>query len=363
VSFPPSPQPLDTVGTSSQDPPARPLPRRARRRLAREQAQRRRRTLGELAADQLARTRRRGAEARALLASYAALGEVERAGKVRACGRLPVYRCDVGGGGCGAEHARRVFRCGDRLCPWCAMYRGYRLAERLAPLVLGMANPQLLTLTVKNGPDLAERVAHLWRAFGRLRRRRPWRVRIAGGVALLEVTCSARTGWHPHLHLVVDAGAGVGAGELQRVLVGLWRAITRDSQVLDARPLTDVREAAKYCAKLADIVGAPARVREFVAALGGQRLVRAFGSCYGAAAAVAALVEDETPREEAAPLEACPRCGAVGALQPTGRCWARAEAAAVGGGWYARCDTVAAWAAVLAARAGPPTGRGGVGEG
>jgi hypothetical protein len=233
------------------------------------------------------------------------------------------------------------------------MYRGHQLAARLAPLVGGMANPQFVTLTVKNGPDLAERVAHLWRAFGKLRRRQQWRARIAGGVALLEVTCSERTGWHPHLHLVVDARAGVGVGELQQVLVGLWRALTRDSQVLDVRPLTAVREAAKYCAKLVDIVGVPARVREFLAVLRGQRLVRAFGSCYGAAAALAAVVEDETPQGERAPVEACPRCGVAGALRSTGARWERAAAAAVGGGWYAPGATVAAWTAALAARAGP----------
>ena len=69
---------------------------------------------------------------------------------------------------------------------YCAGARGAQLGDALLPLVQGMAQPWFLTLTVKNGPDLGERAAHLRASFKKLRRRAWWRAHVVGGIAVEE---------------------------------------------------------------------------------------------------------------------------------------------------------------------------------
>ncbi len=286
------------------------------------------------------RQRRRGDQARALARAYDAIGEAERAAHVRSCGLLSVYAC---ADGCGALHGRHAYHCRERLCVWCAGARGAQLGEALLPLVQAMANPWFLTLTVKNGPDLAGRAAHLRAAFKKLRRRAWWKAHVAGGIAVEEVTRNHRTGdWHPHLHLVIDAA--LPQAVLQAALRALWVAVTGDSYILDVRPFQgvtvagDLRELCKYTAKIADIVDDPALVRAYLAYARRRRLIVTFGSCYGAAGEAAlATAEAEEPIQERTDVaqSPCPSCGAVGTLRhdPTRR-WRMDAVIAIGGGWY-----------------------------
>jgi hypothetical protein len=248
------------------------------------------------------------------------------------------------------------------LCVWCSGARGAQLGEALLPLVQAMAHPWFLTLTVKNGPDLAERAAHLRTAFKKLRRRRWWRAHVVGGIAVEEVTRNERAGhWHPHLHLVIDAA--LPQAVLQMALTALWRAVTGDSYILDVRPFqgatvtADLRELCKYTAKIADIVDHPALVRVYLDYARRRRLVVTFGSCYGAAAEAAlAAAEAEEPGQERTDVEQqpCPGCGAVGTLRhDPSRRWRMEGVAPVGGGWYVLCRSVEEWRAVRARRAGP----------
>jgi hypothetical protein len=235
----------------------------------------------------------------------------------------------------------------------------------LLPLVQAMANPWFLTLTVKNGPDLAERSAHLRIAFKKLRRRAWWKANVAGGIAVEEVTRNERAGqWHPHLHLVIDATLPQAA--LQTALTALWRAVTGDSYILDVRPFrgvtvaADLRELCKYTAKIAGIVEDPALVRSYLDYARRRRLIATFGSCYGAAAeAVLAAAEAEEPGQERTDVEQqpCPSCGALGTLRhDPSRRWRMERVAPIGGGWYVPCQTIDDWRAVRArrGRAGSP---------
>jgi hypothetical protein len=218
-----------------------------------------------------------------------------------------------------------------------------------------MANPWFLTLTVKNGPDLAGRAAHLRAAFKKLRRRAWWKANVAGGIAVEEVTRNERAGeWHPHLHLIIDAAVPQAA--LQTALAALWRAVTGDSYILDVRPFqgvtvaADLRELCKYTAKIADIVEDPALVRSYLDYARRRRLIVTFGSCYGAAAeAVLAAAEAEEPAQERTDVEhqPCPGCGAVGTLRhDPSRRWRMERVAPIGGGWYVPCRSVDDWRAV-----------------
>jgi hypothetical protein len=210
--------------------------------------------------------------------------------------------------------------------------------------------PLFLTLTVKNGPNLRERGEHLRRKFERLRRRKYWRENIAGGIAIEEVLHNGHE-WHPHLHILVDSATPLAV--LLPELASEWRAVTGDSFIIDVRPLTELREACKYTAKLSGIVYYPDLVREFTAYAARRRMVVPFGNCYGQAAAALAVVDTETPVVEMCVPEdlPCPSCGRVGGLRRVrGHGWMRTEVASVGGGWYVLCRSGSDWEAVLRAR-------------
>ena len=301
--------------------------------------------------------RRRGGQAKALARAYDEIGEIKRAAHVRGCGMLSVYACV---GGCGELHGRHAYHCRERLCVWCARARAAQLGEALLPLVEAMARPWLLTLTVKNGPDLAERAAHLRMAFKKLRRRAWWKAHVVGGIAVEEVTRNAGTGeWHPHLHLIIDANVSQ-AAVLQGELAALWKAVTGDSHIIDVRPFRsanvarDLREVCKYTGKISDIVDSPALVGIYLAYSRRRRLIVTFGSCYGAAAeATLAAAEAEEPAQEQTDVESqpCPSCGAVGTLRhDPSRRWRMESVAPIGGGWYVPCRSVEDWRAVRARR-------------
>lgn len=154
------------------------------------------------------------------------------------------------------------------LCPLCAIRRGAKALQAYLTRYEAITaekpalRPFLVTLTVKDGPDLAERFGHLRRGLQRLNKRRTRRGRgasvweqIAGAVWSYEVKRGSGSGlWHPHLHAVVLA-------ELEPDQVQLaaeWREITGDSFVVDVRPMAeDVAsgfcEVFKYAVKFSDM--------------------------------------------------------------------------------------------------------------
>ena len=98
----------------------------------------------------------------------------------------------------------------------------------------------LLTLTVKNGPDLQERHQHLEQSWRRLQeRRRDYRkkgrgytelAKVAGALFSYEVT-NKGNGWHPHLHAIVLLDDWIDREKLSQE----WHRITGDSFVIDIR--------------------------------------------------------------------------------------------------------------------------------
>jgi hypothetical protein len=100
----------------------------------------------------------------------------------------------------------------------------------------------MLTLTVKNGPDLEERFNHLvksWRKYQEQRRDHGKKgrgfnelCRTEGGVFSYEFTKSEK-GWHPHLHAVVLLDSKIDKHQLSEE----WHKITGDSFITDIRAL------------------------------------------------------------------------------------------------------------------------------
>lgn len=152
------------------------------------------------------------------------------------------------------------------LCPLCAIRRGAKaLAAYLARFeVVKAQNPSLkpflVTLTVKDGDDLAERFKHLQKAQHELWKRRS-RGRgcaldcVAGAVWSYEVKRGQGSGlWHPHLHMVALAETEPD----QQQLAQEWHSITGDSFIVDVRPIdqddpvSGFIEVFKYAVKFSD---------------------------------------------------------------------------------------------------------------
>lgn len=143
------------------------------------------------------------------------------------------------------------------LCPFCAIRRSAKMLRRYAPLIVDVCNqrklvPWLVTLTVKNGSSLVERIEHLrtsmrsmnkaasdyngWKKRGRGRKRRyvEWS-KVVGSVYAIEVTKNQTSNeWHPHTHYV--AALPQGETLCNWKLSDDWKHQTGDSYITDVRP-------------------------------------------------------------------------------------------------------------------------------
>lgn len=181
------------------------------------------------------------------------------------------------------------------LCPLCAIRRGATALKAYLDRweALRASNPALrpflVTLTVKDGPDLAERFAHLHRSQRELWKRKQRRRGsvldgVQGAVWSYEAKRGAGSGqWHPHLHAIVLAEDGhqPDAFDLARE----WRDITGDSHIVDVRPISPEDPASgfievfKYAVKFSD--QPPADTVHCFEVLRGKRLVASAGCFRG----------------------------------------------------------------------------------
>lgn len=176
------------------------------------------------------------------------------------------------------------------ICPLCAIRRGgkalQKYQERFSILTAARPDlkPFLVTLTVRNGPDLAERYDHLSESFKRLLSRRTERRTVSvlrdvsGGVGSVEFTNNGK-GWHPHIHLLVLAVECPSQVQLRAE----WEQITRDSFMCDVRPISDpvggFCEVFKYAVKFSELE--PADNWHAFRILAGRRLLTSFGCFRG----------------------------------------------------------------------------------
>lgn len=132
------------------------------------------------------------------------------------------------------------------LCPLCAIRRGARAlgaySDRWKAIRAEkpLLRPFMVTLTVKDGPDLLERFQHLQRSQRELWMRKT-RGRgsvldgVAGAVWSYEFKRGKGSGlWHPHLHMIALAETAPSQSDL----ADEWHSITGDSYIVDVRPIT-----------------------------------------------------------------------------------------------------------------------------
>lgn len=137
----------------------------------------------------------------------------------------------------------RANYCHDRFCQPCARARAARLFGGMVGLASAAAKRKrlkFLTLTLKSHPGVALQVQieRLLTHFKTLRNRAIWKRAVVGGVKVLEVKRGAGGGWHPHLHVLLDADY-IDWAELKRT----WWEITTDSDHVDIRQVKDLKPA------------------------------------------------------------------------------------------------------------------------
>ena len=179
------------------------------------------------------------------------------------------------------------------LCPLCAIRRGAKAMQAYLPRYEAVCaadpllRPFLVTLTVKDGPDLAERFRHLMNSQRELwKRKQRGRGSVLDGVQAAVWSYEVKLGrgsglWHPHLHMVAMAEHQLD----QQQLAAEWHEITGDSFIVDVRPIDQADPASgflevfKYALKFSDME--PAETFHAFQVLRGRRLVGSAGRFYG----------------------------------------------------------------------------------
>lgn len=186
------------------------------------------------------------------------------------------------------------------LCPLCAIRRGGKTTSKYLEklqIVLG-ENPKLkpyfVTLTVKNGDDLAERYKHLTDSVKLMQKYRHDKKRSLeiqkahGGVGSIEIKRGKNSGkWHPHYHAIWLCEEPPNQAKLSKE----WQKITKDSFIVDVRPLRgqfddengeffkSLCEVFKYAVKFSE--QPLADTYECFITLKNRRLLNSFGNLYG----------------------------------------------------------------------------------
>lgn len=218
--------------------------------------------------------------------------------KVRHCGSWLHFREWFEHGDTGASRLLNANFCKRHLlCQCCAVRRAGKMVEtyeaKLAHVIEKRTDliPAMVTLTLKNGTDLAERLQHFkdsWKAMGSAVRKAKanpvknlpleWN-KLAGGVSAIEVTYGVG-GWHVHMHVFVLLTAYIDFRELSKE----WKRFTGDSMIVDVRKcrggiMAGLVEVLKYSTKFSSMT--VEQIYEAHSICGGSRLINPFGILRG----------------------------------------------------------------------------------
>lgn len=173
--------------------------------------------------------------------------------------------------------------CKDRFCVPCADTRSALLGNRIRDKVPARGISFLTLTLADDDEDLTVLLDKLVKSFRRLRQRRLWKERVAGGVAFIEVKWNEANGrWHPHIHAIMEA-TFLPHGWIKAE----WLKITGTSFIVHIkRPEnaeTVIRYVTKYGSKPLDqsFVKEPKRLDAAILALKGRHLCLAFGTWRG----------------------------------------------------------------------------------
>ena len=210
--------------------------------------------------------------------------------------------------------------CGQHLlCPFFAAIRASRAIQKYVERINQVLQenrklkPVLITLTVKNGSDLAERSEHLMKSFRTLlERRRDYEkkgrgfnefCKVQGAMYSYENTYNEKTGeWHPHIHMFALVDQWIDQQEFSEY----WHSLTGDSMVVDVRRARKEKghgyskaaaEVCKYALKFGDL--SVEKTWEAFKVLKGKRLTGSFGLLWGVK--IPETMTDDMPDDETLP--------------------------------------------------------------
>lgn len=183
---------------------------------------------------------------RGVMVPYLVQVDPHRAGKVALCGTALGFREYVIDGKYYSELFAGNFCQMPKLCPCCSIRRSGKMLRiasgKLTKLLI--EDPQRhvyhVVLTVKDGPDLLERLAHLRNGLQRLRQRRKdffrgkgrntvWSVP-DGWICNMEIVRGSGSGiWHPHYHMIWVTRGEIVVDEIWDKLAAEWFEVTGDS--------------------------------------------------------------------------------------------------------------------------------------
>jgi plasmid rolling circle replication initiator protein Rep len=178
-----------------------------------------------------------------------------------------------------------------QVCSQCAQRRATQYATQIVESIQASYNPdhhyQLITLTVRNGNDLDETLARLFRFFKILLNRYMRKNKsdsianvMLGGVWTIEITNNGK-GWHPHIHGLIVSSSPITTKQVRRE----WEDISGgDSYICDSTRIdhTDkdklwasIAEVSKYTLKNLELT--PEQLLQVYLALKNKQLIRRFG--------------------------------------------------------------------------------------
>lgn len=138
--------------------------------------------------------------------------------------------------------------CNLRWCPMCANTKRWVITRGVRDWLRHSNYPKLLTLTLKHSElPLAEQIIDLYAYFRKFRNNKFMKSRIKGGVWFFQVKISKRSGqWHPHIHALVE-----GQWLDHKKMMGLWKSITVDSNIVHIKMIQDLDKGAEHVARYA----------------------------------------------------------------------------------------------------------------
>ena len=172
-------------------------------------------------------------------------------------------------------------RCDLSFCPECQPRLASERKKAVEWWTKLIKQPKHMVLTLKNTRNITTgHLSELKRWFARLRRRqfaRCWR----GGFWSIEVT-NEGSGWHLHMHILVDAD-WIDEGELAKQWADVTGRIGRIVKVKDARQKNYLAEVTKYAVKGSQLAQwTPEQIEQFVLAFGRQKTFGVFGDLHAA---------------------------------------------------------------------------------
>lgn len=170
--------------------------------------------------------------------------------------------------------------CRLRWCPLCSRARTNYIRHEVQEWFQTANYPKFLTVTVKHTQQsLTDQINHIYGSFQKFRKDKYVKKHCTGGIWFFQLCYNSERGeWHPHIHSIVT-----GDYMPYKKLRSLWKHYTKDSEILDIRPVRDPKVVgsyvARYAARPCQLSSLPRNEAiEAMTAMHGRRMAGSWGS-------------------------------------------------------------------------------------